>query len=67
MDKNHLILPIFDKYFIFSNKQYDYLKFKNALLSGIIYSENLPENILSNKSITSVESIINASASYFPA
>jgi hypothetical protein len=27
----------------------------------------LPENILSNKSITSVESIINASASYFPA
>ncbi|EYE89920.1 LAGLIDADG family homing endonuclease [Aspergillus ruber CBS 135680] len=45
-DKNHLknfILPIFDKYPMFSNKQYDYLRFRNALLSGIIYSEDLPE------------------------
>jgi len=40
-DKNPLknfILPIFDKYPMFSNKQYDYLRFRNALLSGLIYS-----------------------------
>jgi len=39
-DKDHLkkfILPIFDKYPMFSNKQYDYLRFKDALLSGIIH------------------------------
>ena len=28
---------------MFSNKQYDYLRFKDALLSGIIYSKDLPE------------------------
>lgn len=35
-DKNHLknfIIPIFDKYPMFSNKQYDYLRFKSSLLS----------------------------------
>lgn len=35
-DKNHLknfIIPIFDKYPMFSNKQYDYLRFKSYLLS----------------------------------
>ena len=45
-DKNHLknfILPIFDKYPMFSNKQYDYIRFRNSLLSGIIYSIDLPE------------------------
>jgi LAGLIDADG endonuclease len=38
-DKNHLknfIIPIFDKYPMFSNKQNDYLRFKEALLSDII-------------------------------
>ena len=42
-NKDHLIkhiLPIFDKYPMFSNKQYDYLRFKEVLLSNIIYSEN---------------------------
>jgi len=33
----HMILPIFDKYPMFSKKQYDYLRFKDALLSGIIH------------------------------
>ncbi|CAF3504625.1 unnamed protein product [Fusarium graminearum] len=50
-DKKHLknfILPIFDKYPMFSNKQYDYLRFRSALLSGIIYSEDLPEYTRSN-------------------
>lgn len=67
-NKDHLksyILPIFDKYPMFSNKQYDYLRFKNALLSGIIYSEDLPKYIRSNKPINTIESIINAS--YFSA
>jgi hypothetical protein len=38
INKKHLkeiILPIFDKYPMFSNKQYDYLRFKNALLSDM--------------------------------
>jgi hypothetical protein len=40
-DKNHLrnfIIPIFDKYPMFSNKQYDYLRFRNALLSPLPFT-----------------------------
>lgn len=50
---------------MFSNKQLDYLRFKDALLSGTIYSENLPEYIRDSKPINSIESI--TSASYLPA
>jgi hypothetical protein len=50
---------------MFSNKQYDYLRFKSALLSGIIYSEDLPEYTRSSQPINSIESIV--SASYFSA
>jgi hypothetical protein len=67
-DKDHLkkfIIPIFDKYPMFSNKQYDYLRFKDALLSGIIYSKDLPEYTRDSKPINTIESI--TSASYFPA
>jgi hypothetical protein len=67
-NKDHLknlIIPLFDKYPMFSNKQYDYLRFKHALLSGIIYSKDLPEYTRSDKPINSIESIINAS--YFSA
>ena len=67
-NKDHLkkfIIPIFDKYPMFSNKQHDYLRFKDALLSGIIYSENLPEYTRDSKPINTIESI--TSASYFPA
>ena len=67
-NKNHLInfiLPIFDKYPMFSNKQYDYLRFRNALLSGIIYSKDLPEYTRSNEPLNNVNSII--SADYFSA
>jgi LAGLIDADG endonuclease/Cytochrome b/b6/petB len=66
--KEHLIniiIPIFDKYSMFTNKQYDYLRFKNILLSSIIYYEDLPKFIKSNESLNTVESIINAS--YFSA
>jgi len=62
-NKEHLkqfIIPIFDKYPMFSNKQLDYLRFKDALLSEIIYSENLAEYTRSIKPINSIESIINA-------
>jgi hypothetical protein len=68
-DKNHLInyiLPIFDKYPMFSNKQYDYIRFKNCLLSGIIYSIDLPEYSRNNtKPLNNLENII--SADYFSA
>lgn len=67
-DKDHLkkiILPIFDKYPMFSNKQSDYLRFRGALLSGIIYSADLPEYFRSNEPLNTVDSIINTF--YFPA
>jgi hypothetical protein len=67
-NKEHLknfIFPIFDKYPMFSNKQYDYLRLKNALIANIIYFENLPEYTRSTQNINSVESII--SSSYFSA
>ena len=67
-NKDHLIqfiMPIFDKYPMFSNKQYDYLRFKNALLSGNLYWENLPEYTRDSKPINTIESI--TSASYFSA
>lgn len=46
-NKSHLcavILPIFDKYPLLSNKQYDYLRFKDAILKGLKYSEDLDLN-----------------------
>lgn len=64
-DLKNFILPIFDKYPMFSNKQYDYLRFRNALLSGIIYSECLPEYTRSSKPLNLIESIL--STYYFPA
>ena len=67
-NKDHLknfIIPIFDKYPMFSNKQYDYLRFKKALLSNISEAEDLPEYIRSNQSVNSIDSIITAD--YFPA
>jgi LAGLIDADG endonuclease len=67
-NKDHLkniIIPIFDKYSMLSNKQYDYLRFKSALLSNIIYSKDLAEYIRSSKPINSIENIINTS--YFSA
>lgn len=66
--KDHLkefIIPIFDKYPMLSNKQLDYLRFKNALLSGIVYSKDLAEYTRDSKPINTVESI--TSVSYFSA
>lgn len=66
-NKPHLkavILPIFDNYPLLSNKQYDYLRFRDALFKGIILFENLnSEYIRPNNDLNSVDSIL--SASYF--
>ena len=67
-NKDHLkdiIIPIFDKYPMFSNKHSDYLRFKSALLSNIIYSKDLIKYIRNDKPLNSIENIINAS--YFSA
>lgn len=67
-NKDHLkkhILPIFDKYPMFSNKQHDYLRFKHALISNIIYSKDLISYIRPDKNLNSLDSILNAS--YFSA
>lgn len=67
-NKDHLIniiLPIFDKYPFISNKQYDYLRFKDALTQGLIYSEDLSLRTLNEIPLNSLETIINLN--YFPA
>jgi ubiquinol-cytochrome c reductase cytochrome b subunit len=63
-NKDHLkniIIPIFDKYPMLSNKQYDYLRFKSALLSNIIYSKDLVEYIKNDKPLNTIENIVNLS------
>lgn len=67
-DKNHLknfVIPIFDKYPMFSNKQYDYLRFKENLLAGIIYSNELPIYQRPNIDFNTVNDILNTG--YFSA
>jgi hypothetical protein len=67
-NKDHLkkfILPIFDKYAMFYNKQYDFLRFKEALLSGIVYYDDLVPYSRSIVPLNTVETIANAS--YFSA
>jgi len=62
-NKNHLkefILPIFDKYPMFSNKQYDYLRFRDCLTSNIIKYEELPPYTRGTESLNDIQSIINA-------
>lgn len=61
-NKDHLkniVIPIFDKYPMLSNKQYDYLRFKDNLFSGIFYSKDLPEYSRNNLPLNNIESIIN--------
>ena len=61
--KGHLInnvLPIFDKYALFSNKQYDYLRLRNVILSNVVFYQEIPEYTRANQSFNSIESIINA-------
>lgn len=60
--KSHLInfiIPIFDKYPFLSDKQYDYLRFRDALLSGISLYEDLPKYVRpTTNPLNTLESII---------
>ena len=63
-NKNHLnnfIFPIFDKYPMFSNKQYDYLRFRDCLTSNINKYEDLPFYTRPTEPLNGIESILNAS------
>jgi LAGLIDADG endonuclease len=63
-NKSHLkniIIPIFDKYPLLTNKQYDYIRFKNLLLSNTIYSNDLIPYIRPVIDIYTIDSIINTS------
>lgn len=60
-----VILPIFDKYPLISNKQFDYLRFKDALLKRIIYYKDLDIYIRPSIPLNSLETII--SLPYFSA
>lgn len=61
-NKNHLkniIIPIFDKYNILTNKQYDYLFFKENLLNNVKHYDKLSLYIRPNNSIYTVNDILN--------
>jgi len=62
-DKDHLkkyIIPIFDKYPMFSNKAYDYFRFRDILLSNVIKFSDLTEYVRSEKDLNTVEEIIKS-------
>jgi hypothetical protein len=61
-NKSHLksiVLPIFDKYPMFSNKQYDYLMFKKLLLNEVHLSKDLSDYIRPTEPLNSIEIILN--------
>ena len=61
--KDHLvniILPIFDKYPLFSNKQYDYLRLRNVILSNTVLYDDIPGYTRPSVPLNSIESIVNA-------
>lgn len=62
--KDHLtnfVLPIFDNYPLFSNKQYDYLRFRYALKSNIVFYEDIMEYTRpTNESLNTIESILDS-------
>ena len=62
-NKNHLkefILPIFDKYPMFSNKQYDYLRFRDCLTSNINKYADLPPYTRCTEHMNDIQSKLNA-------
>ena len=62
INKSHLIniiIPLFEEYPLLSNKQYDYLRFKNMLLNDIIYYKDLPNYTRPLIPINSIDSILN--------
>lgn len=66
--KEHLInkiLPIFDRYPLFSNKQYDYLRLRNIILSNLIFYHSISVYYRPALPINSIKSIL--AAPYFSA
>ena len=56
----NIILPIFDKYPLISNKQYDYLRFKNNLINGVNLYENLDvDYVRPIHPLNTIENIVN--------
>jgi hypothetical protein len=67
-NKKHLrdiFIPILDKYPMLTNKQYDYLRFREALINNLILFDDLPKYTRPKEPMYSVENILNKS--YFPA
>jgi hypothetical protein len=67
-NKKHLkdiIVPIFDKFPMLTNKQYYYIRFREALLKDIKFYLDLPEYFRPKEPLNSVETILNTS--YFSA
>jgi len=67
-NKKHLreiFIPILDKYSMLTNKQYDYLRFREALLNNILFIDDLPKYTRPKEPINSVKNILDKS--YFPA
>lgn len=60
-----IIMPILEKYPMYSKKQYDYLRLKEVLESDVKYYAELSDYKRGDKPINDVKSIINSS--YFPA
>ncbi len=61
--KDHLInfvLPIFDKYPLFSNKQHHYLRLKIVLLSNLVLHNDISSYTRPTEPLNSIESILNA-------
>jgi len=57
----NVILPIFDKYPFLSNKQYDYLRFKEILLSDIKLYDEIPTFIKPSEPLNSIDNILKVS------
>jgi ubiquinol-cytochrome c reductase cytochrome b subunit len=67
-NKKHLreiFIPILDKYPMLTNKQYDYLRFREALLNNILNFDDLPRYTRPKEPINLVQNILDKS--YFSA
>jgi ubiquinol-cytochrome c reductase cytochrome b subunit len=61
--KDHLIniiLPIFDRYPLFTNKQHDYLRLREIILSNIILYEDIPPYTRPSTPYNCIQSILDA-------
>jgi|SRR5215469_10887275 len=66
-NKSHLlriIIPIFEKYPMFTSKQFDFIRFRTYLLLNVIYSKDLLPYNRPKIYFNSIDTIINSY--YFP-